>query len=77
MIEMNTDKTKSAELESSSESVAENLTSAALSKKNDATKRFFCPAPPPPFQMPPKEHFMWVHASSTLRAFAASSLHFE
>lgn len=46
------------------------LTSAALSKKNEATKRFFCPSPPPPFQTPPKVHFMWVHVDSlTLRAF--------
>lgn len=51
------------------------ITSAARSKKKDATKRFFCPSPPPPFQIPPKVHFMCVHAESlTLRALRAMLL---
>lgn len=33
---------------------------AALSKKNEATYRFFCPSPPPPFHTPPNVHFSWM-----------------
>jgi hypothetical protein len=51
-------------------------TSAALSKKNEATKRFFCPSPPPPFHTPPNVHFMCVHVDSlALRALEATLLH--
>lgn len=51
------------------------FTSAALSKKNEATNKFFWPSPPPPFHMPPNVHFMWVHDSLTFRALIAASLH--
>jgi len=51
-------------------------TSAARSKKNEATKRFFCPSPPPPFHIPPKVHFICVHFDSlTLSALRAMLLH--
>lgn len=60
------------------EKIGAKLTSAALSKKKEATNKFFCPSPPPPFHTPPNVHFMWVHAgSSTFRALSASLLHLE
>lgn len=52
------------------------ITSAALSKKNDATNKFFFPSPPPPFHTPPNVHFMCEHVDSlTLRALKAALLH--
>lgn len=51
-------------------------TSEALSKKNEATKRFFSPSPPPPFHTPPNVHFMCLHVDSfTLRALEATLMH--
>jgi len=51
------------------------ITSAALSKKNEATNRFFCPSPPPPFHTPLKAHCMCVQVSFTFSAFEAYALH--